>query len=297
MRPAQACIWDSETLASERGNFPDVIELITGKFLRHSPEYYEWRLKDRRAKLSATNVDADTRLRLLDDIAVSLDRLGRHDEAIATAKQQLQLSPDRYETVANLGTFMIHGGDLKGGAEHIRRAITINPDAHFGRERWQLYLVEYLLRFGDKTVDELKSDDEWNSLGGNWWESGEMTGTLRMGAFPAFAAERERTANRKYSQEDALNGVMGMMRFSKHDSPILLDALACLLASNSSGRVITKGHWKDDPRQLAARAWLTAARYTDSEDDAAAYRHVAGVVSDRRPTPASRPCNRNSAAK
>jgi len=39
--PAIACLWDYDTLAMERQKFPDALELITGKFLRHSKPFYE----------------------------------------------------------------------------------------------------------------------------------------------------------------------------------------------------------------------------------------------------------------
>ena len=45
--PAAACLWDADTLPMERTLFPSVLELITGKFLRHSPEFYRWRVRDR----------------------------------------------------------------------------------------------------------------------------------------------------------------------------------------------------------------------------------------------------------
>src|SRR5262245_16705773 len=44
---AQACLWDWDTLQMERGRFPGVLEMITGKFVRHSSAYYEWRIRDR----------------------------------------------------------------------------------------------------------------------------------------------------------------------------------------------------------------------------------------------------------
>ena len=50
---ATACLWDSDTLQQERARFPSTLEIITGKFLRHSPEFYEWRIKDRTEKLKA----------------------------------------------------------------------------------------------------------------------------------------------------------------------------------------------------------------------------------------------------
>ena len=45
--PALACMWDHDTLRQERARFPHALELITGKFLRHSKEAYEWRIRDR----------------------------------------------------------------------------------------------------------------------------------------------------------------------------------------------------------------------------------------------------------
>lgn len=34
-----ACLWDSDTLQMERLRFPGVLEIITGKFVHHSPAY------------------------------------------------------------------------------------------------------------------------------------------------------------------------------------------------------------------------------------------------------------------
>jgi hypothetical protein len=34
---AVACMWDYDTIKMERTRFPSTLELITGKFLRHSP--------------------------------------------------------------------------------------------------------------------------------------------------------------------------------------------------------------------------------------------------------------------
>ncbi|MGH6644977.1 MAG: hypothetical protein ACRED3_20010, partial [Bradyrhizobium sp.] len=50
---ALACLWDSDTLKQERSRFPTTLELITGKFLRHSPEFYKWRIEDRQARIAA----------------------------------------------------------------------------------------------------------------------------------------------------------------------------------------------------------------------------------------------------
>ena len=69
----------------------------------------------------------------------------------------------QYRYHANLGTFLIHqwlaagadpahaGGEQ--GAEHIRKAIEINPDAHFGREIVQLIAIEWLLEVRSAPAD------------------------------------------------------------------------------------------------------------------------------------------------
>ena len=70
----------------------------------------------------------------------------------------------RYRTFANLGTILIHGGmpilakaardseprqtafeDIRVGLACLYEAVRINPEAHFGRELWQIVIVEHLL--------------------------------------------------------------------------------------------------------------------------------------------------------
>ncbi len=81
----------------------------------------------------------------LDDLAVAHERLGEHAEAEALLRRSLQQQADRYETLANLGTVLIHDGRLAEGLALIERAVEINPDAHFGREWVQIDLVRSLI--------------------------------------------------------------------------------------------------------------------------------------------------------
>ena len=106
-----ACLWDSDTLREERDRFPGALELITGKFIRHSRKFYEWRIEDRKARLQ---VEPDN-LSLYDDLAVAYDKVGNQSEAIATILKKEAISAGMYETAANLGTFHIHAGDFDGG--------------------------------------------------------------------------------------------------------------------------------------------------------------------------------------
>lgn len=136
-----ACLWDYDTLKVERQRFPSVLELITGKFPRHSKEFYAWRVKDRlqRLKTEPNNVA------YYDDVAVAYDKLGQQQQAIDTMLLKEKLQPGLYETQANLATFYMHMGQWQTGLMYVEKALQINPDAHFGREKYQKYLAEYVL--------------------------------------------------------------------------------------------------------------------------------------------------------
>src|SRR5438876_454864 len=86
---AVACLWDYDTLKQERARFPSTLELITGKFLRHSPEFYEWRVRDRLAKLAAD----PTNLAYHDDLAVAYQKTGQHAKAVETMLAKEKIKP------------------------------------------------------------------------------------------------------------------------------------------------------------------------------------------------------------
>ena len=238
MTPALACLWDAETLMQERMAAPSVLEVIVGKFPRHSLAYYQWRLDDRLRKLESDSEND----RLLDDIAVSYEKLGDHDAAIEIAREQLSRNPRRYETLANLGTFLIHKGELEEGMGFIANAIEVNPDAHFGREEYQLLLVKYLLmlsREGDYTLP----------LGANRVSEGAW---ITRYPFIDFVSAKKKvfgdndTWPSEVERQEAVDAILGMMRFSRHDHPILLDVLGELLEA-------------DNRRRLAFRCYMSAA--------------------------------------
>jgi tetratricopeptide (TPR) repeat protein len=184
------CLWDSDTLRAEAAGAPGMVETIVGRFDRYPPLYYQMRL-DRAAADVATN-PAD--LNAYDDAAVSCDRLGKHDEAIAwmaqkrTALDALPESEARadheYRYLANLGTFHAHRwlangadradmADMEQARDLIRQAIALNPDAHFGRERYQLMALEWILEptpvddgrypmgYYTSILDRIAYDDGW----------------------------------------------------------------------------------------------------------------------------------------
>lgn len=154
---AFACIWDRDTLRHEAEGIPDILETISGRFDRYPDLYYEMR-RDRILPLIEKSPQD---LALYDDIAVAYDRLGDSDTAIKwmeKKKVQLDLNPDpvhEYRYFANLGTFYAHrwlktGGDLNDLTDIdtatvlIKKCIELNPEAHFGREKYQLKALKWI---------------------------------------------------------------------------------------------------------------------------------------------------------
>jgi len=248
---ALACLWDYDTLRQERSKFPDALELITGKFLRHSPEFYEWRIKDRLEKLKAE----PNNLAYHDDLAVAYSKVGRSRDAIATMEAKDKIKPGLYETNSNLGTFYILAGEFEKGLPYIDKALAINPDAHFGREKYQKWLVEYALKCetkDGKVVLPLKPKNE-----------------SEVGGFYDYVLKQQKpdpARNDDKTRQDALTGILGMMRFANHDNPLLLEALAEILPYQ-------RGEGSAD--RLAARAYLQASYQMPDEVAREAYRELA----------------------
>ena len=244
------CLWDYDTLQMERARFPETLELITGKFLRHSRAFYLWRIEDRLRRLET---DSD-HLRFLDDLAVAYDKTRQHGKAVETMQKKEKIKAGGYETYANLGTFYIHSGQFSKGLKYIKQAITINPDAHFGREVYQQRIIEYVLaKRVEGTVPFPLSSD-----------------ARTIGVQPGFAAFllRDRELNpgqQKTEVGKAIQGVLGMMRFGQYDSPVLLEALGDLLLADLN----------EDAKRLAARSYLKAAYGVPGAESKEAYRRIA----------------------
>ena len=158
-----ACSWDRDTLRIEAEGLPDTVHAITGRFERNPALYYEMRLER-----VALGLEADpTNLALYDDAGVACDRLGRGDDAIEWMERKrallagLETNLDvyrehQYRYLANAGTFYAHRwfrngadferlDDLESAIGFIEAAIELNPDAHFGREKYQLMALEWVL--------------------------------------------------------------------------------------------------------------------------------------------------------
>ena len=209
--PSFACLNDMDSLATEAKGLPGTLEVITGRFERNPPLFYEMRL----ARVSKEIKANPAKLELYDDAGVACDRIGRDDEAIAwMAKKRAHLKPypqDKeqwYRYHANLGTFQAHQwlrsganrkiiGEMKTARDNIKRAIEIKPDAHFGREKYQLMAMEWIinppkdkngaskpgfLHLSESTTQQKAHEAVTGLLGlialGNAWESIDVFSSL-----------------------------------------------------------------------------------------------------------------------
>lgn len=156
----KACLWDSDTLAMEAQGRIEVLETVLGWYDRFPPLYYEKRLE----RVTREVAQTPDKLELYDDAGVACDKLGKVDEAIEWMRKKeaamASLPADkakehRYRYLANLGTFHAHRWVKTPDREHapadidlairlITEAIQLNPDAHFGREKTQLVLLQWL---------------------------------------------------------------------------------------------------------------------------------------------------------
>lgn len=142
---ASPCIWDSDTVANELRGVPEAYELIMGRWHRHSEAYYRHRIETLPGRLERSPDD----LGAYDDLAVAYERLKDRATAIQVIQKKaaaLKRRPDRdheYRYHANLGTFLAHDGRFEEAIPELEKAVAIHPDAHFGRERFQIDWIRY----------------------------------------------------------------------------------------------------------------------------------------------------------
>ena len=215
LSPALACLWDSDTLKEESLGNKDVADIVRGRILKHSAAFYERKVAYTLPLLERPDVKPER----YDDLAVAYEKLGRIPEAIATMEAKEKRFPGLYTTAANLGTFHAHAGDFARALEHLRRALALNPEAHFGREKYQVKALEYLQRLA--VTPELVRQEE-------------LLGLPLDPHDYLFVMNPNRAAlNKKKPQlpKDLLLGLAGMIRFgSGEKSPHLWFSLGLSLA-------------------------------------------------------------------
>src|SRR5579864_3002151 len=165
-------------------------DVIHERYPKHGSVWYMERERLAREKLKSVPADSDEAFGLYDDIGTGLDRLGKPAEAIPLLRNKLELHQKRglsgrdlYTTYANLGTFIVHtnmpkaiAGDSKGkdavreGIDLLKKSVEVNPEAHFGREVWQIVLAEFLLAASDDPKLMTKFDFVGDRIDQPWGE-------------------------------------------------------------------------------------------------------------------------------
>lgn len=258
---AGACLWDYDTISSEAKEFPDVVDAIVGWFPRNPPLYYQMRVDRRQKELASnpTNFDA------YDDVVVGHDRLEQDKRALQWLAKEKSILPradkeHRYHYYANLGTVLAHDwarsgarkenlAELREAEKAISKALEINPDAHFGRERVQLQVMTWL--------DHVR---EYN-LG----EPGDSHASL--GAF--LDQESERTKGGNFDQR-MIKGLVGLVVLGNAwESYDVYEALTMLLSKNRKGRIARLAH--NRCLELKKKGHGTFASSEDLPDDMLPY--------------------------
>jgi tetratricopeptide (TPR) repeat protein len=167
---ASACGWDWETFAAEASRLPCVSDVIVGAFGTHTEEYYE-------ATIEATEIAlawAPNYAEALDAQGLALVHLGRYEEAKPVLLRRAAVAPDAYPSHANLGTLYTFTGDYELALGAIDEALKLEPQAHFGREKYHRKLVEFLRDGHTRSVDS-----ERDFLGLELTDRQRFDGTVR----------------------------------------------------------------------------------------------------------------------
>ena len=134
-------MWDSDTLADEQHKSQDMAKVILGSADQPTNSVL---LRDRISKLKADPHENDPAW--WNELAGAHLRLGEANEAAALLEPVLNRFPDDYGIHANLGTAYHLLGRYQDAEKEIARDLEINPDAHFGLEKYHLALLQYLIR-------------------------------------------------------------------------------------------------------------------------------------------------------
>ncbi len=239
-RAAHACGWDSESYYAEAHSLPCVYDAIFGHYPKHTAEYHETRIAAADAALAWAPFDVAA----LDDKAIALLKLGRLEESRAVMLKLEEADPEGYGTHANLGTLQTFTGAYEQALVHIDRAMAIEPQAHFGRERYHRQLVVFLAA-GQKDPAQLARG---NFLGL------ELSEAQRFGGSPAaFAA-----AGQDPAAFDALVSMIAV--YGADHMSHLYFALGDLLALHGDLRLAWSAYKRaselDHPRRTEIKRWL-----------------------------------------
>jgi len=138
---ARACIWDSDTLSDEKKHSPTLAAAILSP---QTTQVDVKALRTRIVKLQAAPNETDPAW--WGDLSGAYLRLGEAAEAVKILEPLTNRFATNYALHANLGTAYHLLGRYVDAEREIARDLEINPDAHFGLEKYHLALLEYLMR-------------------------------------------------------------------------------------------------------------------------------------------------------
>lgn len=134
-------MWDSDTLADEKKARPTMATAILG----NPPNLGDpAKLRQRITELKSNRRENDPAW--WNDLAGAHIRLGESKLAAELLESVVTRFPDDYGVHANLGTAYHLLGRYQEAEKEIARDLEINPDAHFGLEKYHLALLQYLTR-------------------------------------------------------------------------------------------------------------------------------------------------------
>ena len=137
---AQACIWDSDTLLQERITNPKMATAVLGTPRKPDVGRLQARIQALRAAPRVTDPS------WWNDLAGAHIRLGEPQTAVALLEPMVRQFPNDYGVHANLGTAYHLLKRYPEAEREIARDLELNPNAHFGLERYHLALLQYLIR-------------------------------------------------------------------------------------------------------------------------------------------------------
>jgi hypothetical protein len=138
---AHACIWDAQSLSHEKSRSHDLAQTILGE---SSPSENTNQLRATIKELEANRKEDD--VSWWNNLAGAHLRLNEPQAAAALLEPVVAKFPDDYGIHANLGTAYHLLGRYKDAEKEIARDLEINPNAHFGLEKYHLALLQYLAR-------------------------------------------------------------------------------------------------------------------------------------------------------
>lgn len=138
---AHACLWDGDTLADEKKQHPTLAEAI----LHPTNEVADTpRLMAKIESLRAAPKENEPAW--WNDLAGAYIRVGQSAEAVRILEPLTNRFPEDYGIHANLGTAYHLLGRYSDAEREIARDLEINPEPHFGLEKYHLALLQYLIR-------------------------------------------------------------------------------------------------------------------------------------------------------